>query len=458
MATDENGKAGANEAGANEAGTGEAGHKEDGAPKADGGDKADGSGGGGADEGDAGDSKPSPLSKPWVRIALAVAAVAALILLVWWIVNYRNYGRYQQSTNDAYLAADQINVAPRVAGYVEQVLVGDNQMVRAGQLLARIDQRTENSTAARSRAQIAQARATVAQARATRTQQFDMIRQARAQADQSRAMLRQNEAADRFNASQVARYAPLSAVGAETDEKLAQNRSMLDQSHAQVASARAQLAASDAQVASARHQIAIDDAQIQSGLAQVAASQAQLAANQVDVDAAAVTSPIGGRVGDRTVRVGQYVQVGTRMMTVVPVDRLYLVANFKETQIGLMRVGQSATVEVDALAGEEIHGVVESFSPGTGSRFAQVPIDNATGNFTKIVQRVAVRIRLDAGPEARRVLVPGLSVSVSVDTRGARRDKVATKDEGDRLEDGRKRQDRHELDADRRQRKPGAGR
>lgn len=403
------------------------------------------------------DKKPSLLSKPWVRIALAVTAVLAVVLLVWWVIHYRNYGRYQQSTNDAYLAADQINIAPRVAGYVDQVFVSDNQVVRAGQLLVRIDQRTANSTADQSRAQIAQAQATVAQARATRTQQFDMIRQAQAQADQSRATLRQNEATDRLNARQVARYAPLSAVGAETNERFDQNLSTLEQSRAQVASARAQLAASNAQVSSARHQIAINDAQIQSGVAQVAASRAQLAANQVDVDAAAVTSRIGGRIGDRTVRIGQYVQVGTRMMTVVPVDQLYITANFKETQIGLMRVGQPATIEVDALAGAEIHGIVESFSPGTGSRFAQVPVDNATGNFTKIVQRVSVRIRLDAGPEARRVLVPGLSVSVSVDTRGAREDKAATTDETKRLEDGRQQQHQRALDADRRQRKPAAG-
>ena len=273
------------------------------------------------------------------------------VALVYWFIHNRTYGRFQQSTNDAYLAADQVNVSPRVAGYVEEVLVADNQVVRAGQVLVRIDQRTSDATAAQSRAQITQAQASVAQARATRTQQFDAIRQARAQAEQSRATLRQNEATNRFNASQVARYQPLSAAGAETNEKLAQNRSNLEQSRAQVASARAQLAASRAQVASARHQIAINDAQIRSGLAQVAAARAQLAANEVDVAGATVTSRIAGRIGDRTVRVGQYVPIGTRLMTVVPVDKLYLTANFKETQIGLMRVGQPATIEVDALPG-----------------------------------------------------------------------------------------------------------
>ena len=410
------------------------------------------------DEGNEQDEgKKSPLANPKVRIALIVAGVLTVAYLIYWYVDYRNYGRFQQSTNDAYLGADQVNVAPRVAGYVDEVLVADNQVVRAGQVLVRIDQRTSNATAEQSRARIAEAEATVAQARATRRQQYDAIAQALAQAAQSRASLRQYEATDRFNAAQVARYVPLSAVGAETNEKLAQNRATLEESRAQVASARAQLAASNAQVASARHQIAINDAQIRSGQAQVASARAQLAANLVDVEAAAVTSRIGGRIGDRTVRVGQYVQVGTRMMTVVPVDKLYLTANFKETQIGLMRVGQPATIEVDALPGAEIHGVVESFSPGTGSRFAQVPVDNATGNFTKIVQRVPVRIRVDAGPEARRVLVPGLSVTVSVDTRGARADAEARDREKERTEKGRERQREQELERDRRRRLPGAG-
>ncbi len=409
-------------------------------------------------EDDSGTKKPSPLKNPKVRVALIVAAVIVVVLLVWWFIHYRTYGRFQQSTNDAYLAADQVNVAPRVAGYVDAIYVTDNQIVRPGQILVRIDRRTYDATSEQSRAQIAQAEASVAQARAQRTQQYDAIRQALAQADQSRATLRQNEATDRFNASQVARYAPLSAIGAETNETLARNRSSLEQSQAQVASARAALNSSRAQVASARHQIRVDDAQIQSGLAQVAAARAQLAANMVDVEATTITSRIGGRIGDRTVRVGQYVQVGTRMMTIVPVDQMYLTANFKETQIGLMRIGQPATIKVDALPGEDIHGVVESFSPGTGSRFAQVPTNNATGNFTKIVQRVPVRIRVDAGPEARRVLVPGLSVVVSVDTRGAKRDSKAQKDERKRSEHDREQQSKQELDRDRRQRAPGAGR
>jgi membrane fusion protein (multidrug efflux system) len=128
-------------------------------------------------------------------------------------------------------------------------------------------------------------------------------------------------------------------------------------------------------------------------------------------------------VGDRAVRVGQYAQPGTRFMTIVPVQDIYLEANFKETQIGLMRPGQRATIHVDALSGTDLHGTVVSLSPGTGSQFALLPAQNATGNFTKIVQRVPVRIRIDADQETRKVLVPGLSVTVQVDTRSGRKGK-----------------------------------
>ena len=410
------------------------------------------------DDGDGDDEqKPSPLANPKVRIALIVAAIAAAIVLIVWFIHYRTYSRFQQSTNDAYLGADQVNVAPRVSGYVDQLLVRDNEMVRAGQVLVVIDGRTYDATADQSRAQIAQAQATTDQARTQRGQQYDMIRQNLAQADQSRAMVRQYQATARFDAAQVSRYAPLSAAGAETNEKLAQYRSDLDSARAQVDAARAQLAASNAQVASARRQVGVYTAQIRSGEAQVDSARATLAANMVDVEATTVTSRIAGRIGDRTVRVGQYIQAGTRLMTVVPVGSLYLTANFKETQIGLMRIGQPATITVDALPGEEIHGTVESFSPGTGSRFALVPTDNATGNFTKIVQRVPVRIHVDAGPEARKVLVPGLSATVSIDTRGARDDTRAEKDEAKRTEDDRKRQHDSELQQDRRRPRIGAG-
>jgi membrane fusion protein, multidrug efflux system len=402
--------------------------------------------------------KPSALSNPKVRIGLIIGSAVLVVALIAFFIHHWTYGRFQQSTNDAYLGADQVSVAPRVSGYVEEVLVGDNQMVVVGQKLIRISAEDYNAAAEQSRAQIAQAQATVAQAQAQRLQQFDVIRQNLAQADQYRATLRQYQAVAHFDAVEVERYTPLSEAGAETGEKLEQYASELQQSRAQADAARAQVAASTAQVDAARHQVAYYDAQIRSGEAQIASASAQLAATMVNVRATTITSSIGGRIGDRTVRVGQYIQAGTRVMTVVPVESLYLIANFKETQLGLMRIGQPVSIDIDALPNEEIHGTVESFSPGTGSRFALVPTDNATGNFTKIVQRVPVRIRIEVGQRARQVLIPGLSASVSVDTRGAKDDAAAQKDESKQYKETRKQEHDRELEQDRSQPREGAGR
>ncbi len=160
--------------------------------------------------------------------------------------------------------------------------------------------------------------------------------------------------------------------------------------------------------------------QVAQGRAQGQAARAQLAAASVDVGATQLTAPIGGRIGDKTVTIGQFVQAGTRLMSIVPLDRLYITANFKETQLALMRPGQPVAIEIDALDGVRVKGRVESLAPGTGAQFSLLPPQNATGNFTKITQRVPVRVSIEATPAARRLLVPGLSVSVTVDTRGAR--------------------------------------
>src|SRR5262249_20207546 len=143
----------------------------------------------------------------------------------------------------------------------------------------------------------------------------------------------------------------------------------------------------------------------------------QLRSAESDLEGVEIVAPASGQVGDRTVRVGQYVQPGTRLMTVVPVQKLYLVANFKETQVGHMRPGQPVTVTVDALSGAAIPGTVDSLAPGTGSEFALLPPENATGNFTKIVQRVPVRISLNPDAATRDALRPGLSAEVVVDTK-----------------------------------------
>jgi membrane fusion protein (multidrug efflux system) len=322
-----------------------------------------------------------------------------------WGYQWGTHGRFVESTDDAYLQADQVAASPRIAGRVEKVFVADNQTVQAGDPLVQIDDRDYRARLEQAEAQADQGRAAVAQAEAQIHQQDAQIASAQAQLDGARAEVL-------FAEREVTRYTQLVATGAETSERFDQARENYDQAHARVEQTSAALLAAQRQVGTLR-------AQILQARAQIEQAEAVARAAQVDLDSTLVRSSIDGRVGDRSVRAGQYVQPGTRMMSVVPVQDIYLVASFKETQTGRMHPGQPVTISVDALGGKDLHGVVDSFSPGTGAQFALIPPSNATGNFTKIVQRVPVRIRLEAGPEERLVLVPGLSVVAAVDTSGA---------------------------------------
>jgi membrane fusion protein (multidrug efflux system) len=335
-------------------------------------------------------------------LLIIVGIVAAVVALAWGL-RWWTVGRFVESTDDAYLKADSVTIAPKVSGYVTDVLVEDNQAVAAGAPLARLDRRQYQASLDQSKATLDARAADIQRAEAELRQQQANADQAKAQAEVSRVSLQHAE-------DDVSRYRPLVATGAESAERLASLVSTRDQ-------ARATLAANQAAARSAATQIGATQAQIVQARAQMEAAEAQLNQSKLDMNDTTLYSPLAGRVGDRSVRVGQYVQPGTRLMTVVPVQTVYLEANFKETQVGRMRIGQPATLHVDALKGTDLHGVVESFSPGTGAQFALLPPENATGNFTKIVQRVPVRIRIDTGPETRKVLLPGLSVTVDVDTK-----------------------------------------
>jgi membrane fusion protein (multidrug efflux system) len=338
-------------------------------------------------------------------ILFVLASVAAVVLIVLFI-RHETRGKYLESTNDAYLRADAVTVSPKISGYVEQVFVADNQDVKAGQPLVRIDSRDYKAQTAQYQAQIDVAQANADNVRAGIREQEAAIEQARAQLASSRA-----DAA--FAASQVARYAPLAASGAETQEKLTTLRNQATQAAKSVSAQAAAVTEAERRIGSLR-------AQVRQAQAQGGAAKAQLAAADVNLGSTIIRASVDGRVGDKSVRIGQFVAQGTRMMSVVPLAKMYLIANFKETQVGLMRPGQPASISVDALPGVTLRGHVESVSPGTGAQFSLLPPQNATGNFTKIVQRVPVRIAVDAGPDARRVLVPGLSVDVEVDTISAK--------------------------------------
>lgn len=331
-----------------------------------------------------------------IGVLLIVAALATGAR--WWI-----YGRFIESTDDAYIQADSVTVAPKVSGYVAEVFVRDNQQVSVGQELVRLDNRQYQAAYDEAQANVASRQADVARADADLAQQKARIAQASAEVDGARANAR-------YAASQVERYAPLVKTGAETEERTAELRNAQTR-------AGTTLAANEAALRVEQSQTVTLQTRLQQARAQLEVAEASARQSKLNLDDTIVRATTAGRVADKGVRVGQFAQPGTRLLTVVPVQDLYLTANFKETQVGRMRPGQAVTLHVDALSGEKLHGTVDSLSPGTGSQFALLPAQNATGNFTKIVQRVPVRIHVDVTAEARPVLVPGLSVVVDVDTR-----------------------------------------
>lgn len=337
------------------------------------------------------------------RVLLIVLAVI-VIGGIGWFLEYYFRGRYFQETNNAYVQVDQVAISSKLAGFVTSVPVEDNAIVREGALLVSLDPTDYRTRAASADAGIA---AAVSQGRVTAAS----LAEARAAIAEAEAGVRAARADADFAAREVARYAPLAASGAEPAEKLSQRRADQDR-------ARAQLTARQAQLDVARRRIATITAQQGQSRAQADLARADRRSAANDLERTALKAPLAGRVADKSVRVGQFVQPGVRLMTLVPLKGVYIEANFKETQVGLMRPGQPAEVRVDALPGVAFRGVVESITPGTGANFSLIPPENATGNFTKIVQRVPVRIRLEPLSEAaRRALAPGLSVEVEVDTR-----------------------------------------
>ncbi len=351
-----------------------------------------------------------PAKTPWRksrkgRTIIAVGAILVVGLAAIWFADYWIVGRFLQSTNNAYLRADSVTISPKIGGYVKAVLVEDNQTVSAGQPLLRIDGAAYQAAEDMAKAEIAQRQADVIRFKA------EYARQEAARAE-AVAQVAVAEAAARFAAEDAARFGRLAKTGADTTQRRDQAESTRDQTAGQATAARAA-------VDTASRQLDALKAQIGQGEAAFQASQARFRSTQSDLDGIDIASPIAGRVGDKTVRIGQYVQPGTRLMTVVPVQDIYLVANFKETQVGRMRAGQPVDIAIDALPGVDLKGVVDSLAPGTGSDFALLPPENATGNFTKIVQRVPVRIRLTVDQPTRDLLRPGLSAEVEVNTKAA---------------------------------------
>jgi membrane fusion protein (multidrug efflux system) len=357
------------------------------------------------------------LSAKWKFAGFGLAVLAVVGSIAWYI-HYEFTGRYFQETNDATIQADQVVLASKLSGYVRSVAVADNQQVAAGATLVEIDPTDYQTRLAGADAGITTALAAEKASEATRAE-------AEAGVAQARAGVQAAVAHQAWAERETARYRSLVAEGIAPAEKLSELTSSHEKAVADVAAARAALEQASRRVETLAAETG--RAEAQAGAARV---ERLAAAN--DLASTRLAAPIAGRVANKAVRVGQYVQPGLRLLTIVPSDEVYVVANFKETQVGLMRPGQPAEIRVDALPGIAFRGTVVSITPGTGANFSLIPPQNATGNFTKIVQRVPVRIRIDAGPAARKVLSPGLSLTAEVDTRSARGELGAIRAEQDR--------------------------
>ena len=340
----------------------------------------------------------------WGRnLLLAGASLVALAGATHFGWQYWTVGRFEISTDDAYVQADNTTIAPKVSGYISDVPVADNEQVKAGQVLARIDDRDFKVALEQAKADVAAAKAAIANKQASLESQQSVI-------DAARATIRVDEANETFAEQDNARYAHLATTGYGSIQNA-------EQAASRIASSRAAVARDKSVLQTATKQIDIlkaELAQVQASLAHAEAVQRQA---ELNLSYTTVVSPVNGVVGNRTLRVGQYVQAGTQLMAVVPVSATYIVANYKETQLANVRAGQPVGVEVDMFPGIEIPGHVDSLAPASGQQFALLPPDNATGNFTKIVQRIPVKITLDPGSPLAGQLRPGMSAYPTVNTK-----------------------------------------
>jgi membrane fusion protein (multidrug efflux system) len=346
------------------------------------------------------------------RTAIGALAVLGLAGAAQFGAHYWRVGRFMVATDDAYVQADNTLIAPRVSGYISAVLVADNQPVKAGQVLASIDDRDYQTEVHQAVADRDTAESEIRSIDAQLALQNSTIEQASQQVTSADAALR-------FAQQDHARYDLLARTGAGTTQSEQQTGSQLVQRAAGLLQARAALTAAKQQVDVL--QAARTKAQAQLEHYRAAEQQARL-----NLGYTTITAPVDGTVGARSLRVGQYVQAGTQLMAVVPLDAVYIVANYKETQLTRVRPGQPVEVYVDTFPDARIHGHVDSIAPATGLQFALLPPDNATGNFTKIVQRLPVKILLDRDPTgdetdrhdaAAELLRPGMSIESTIDTR-----------------------------------------
>lgn len=335
---------------------------------------------------------------------LLAAAVAAAVTLVGFVgVRWATYGRFLETTDNAYLKADTIIVSPKVPGRISHVAIEDNSIVRAGDILVFIE---DHDYAA----QLRQAEAEVAARRAA----LDAIRLnislAGAEVAGAAAAVKSTEASLALQKIERQRAAELAK------ESFATKRT-LDQANAALKDWSGRLEGAAAGLDAAKASAAIAEAQEEEASAALEVAEARLELARQNLESTRVRAPKDGVAGNLAARDGQFANPGQRLLSIIPISEVYVIANFKETQIGRIRPGAKVMLEIDAYPGVEVEGEVDSLAPASGAEFSLLPPENATGNFTKVVQRMPVRIKVTHAP-ATIALLPGLSVTASVDTRG----------------------------------------
>ena len=345
----------------------------------------------------------APPAKPRPRIARIAIPFALAIAVAVWGTHWWTIGRFVEDTDDAYVGGDVTVIASKVAGYVQTVNVADNQVVHRGDLLVKIDDRDYRAAVAKADAAVAAARALLVNLDATGQLQRSVIAQANAgvaaaDAESTRA---------RLDDSRYQDLASRSAVSLESAQRA--------QAVAQTAQAGKDRAAAAQQ--GAQRQLDVIASQRQQAQAALAQAEAELDAARLNLSYTELRAPVDGVIGNRRARAGAYATSASQLLVVVPSHGLWIDANFKEDQLERLHVGQSVEVHADVEPGRAFKGHVVSLAPATGAQFSVLPPENATGNFTKIVQRVPVRIVLDGKDGDLDLLRPGLSVKASINTK-----------------------------------------
>ncbi len=336
-------------------------------------------------------------------LAVYVAIGIAILAVVTYGYHWVTVGRFIENTDDAYVGGDITVMAPKVAGFIEQVAVTDNQRVEAGALLVKLDDRDYRAILARAEAAADAQRATLENLDATHHLQQAIIAQAHA------GIVAADAEVGRTHDDEI-RFRDLS-------EHSAASVQVFQKADADYKEAVAQAQKSRAAVDAAERQLEVIDTQKRQTQAALAEATAGVDLARLNLSYTELRAPIAGVVGNRSARTGAYASIGTQLVSIVPAQGLWIDANFKESQLARMRPGLRATVKADVLPGHEFVGHVASLAPATGAQFSILPAENATGNFTKIVQRVPVRIILDGDASTLGRLRPGLSVGVDVDER-----------------------------------------